>query len=255
MPYNKIMSFRNVKNPEEYAALVEQFLSARESLKQSVRQNKVGVSEAIYQQTQIQQPTITAIEKLEEQIQTQQQPTVSAIEKLGEKIQNANDAASAAEAIVTKEIGEESKQMDSMITDPMQKKSIKETEMERIAVFLEAMNSKRFKTDSMTVDSSDELGGLPVRIDLDRELVKVGNRKVELSLPIVELLYAPGSFVSTQTYDQETIMQYDYLTEHIPKKQLGRSSKYGLILKEKERLRKEDSQLRLALVNNSKGNY
>ena len=60
------MSFRKITNPQEYAALVEQFLSARESLKQSVRQNKVGVSEAIYQQTQIQQPTITAVEKLKD---------------------------------------------------------------------------------------------------------------------------------------------------------------------------------------------
>jgi hypothetical protein len=80
------MSFRKIKNPEEYAALVEQFLSARESLKQSVRQNKLGLTEVEYQQTQAQKRTISAIEKLGEQIQTQQQPTISAIEKLGEKL-------------------------------------------------------------------------------------------------------------------------------------------------------------------------
>ena len=80
------MSFRKVKNPQEYAALVEQFLTARESLKKSVRQNKLGLTESEYQQTLAQQPTISAIEKLGEKIQEQQQPTISAIEKLGEKL-------------------------------------------------------------------------------------------------------------------------------------------------------------------------
>jgi hypothetical protein len=76
------MSVRKITEVKEYRDIVEQFLTARESLKQSVRQNKLGVSEAEYQETQIQQPTITAIEKLGEKIQAQQQPTVSAIENL-----------------------------------------------------------------------------------------------------------------------------------------------------------------------------
>ena len=80
------MSFRKIKNPEEYSTLVNQFLTARESLKQKVRENKLGVSESEYQQTQIQQPTISAIENLGKQIQVEQQPTAIAIKKLTKKL-------------------------------------------------------------------------------------------------------------------------------------------------------------------------
>ena len=65
------MSFRKIKNPKEFTALVEQFLTAREKLKQQVRENKLGVSEAEFQQTQIQKPTISAIKKLSDITESQ----------------------------------------------------------------------------------------------------------------------------------------------------------------------------------------
>jgi hypothetical protein len=238
------MSFRKITNPQEYTALVDQFLTARESLKKSVRQNKLGLSEAEYQQTLAQQPTITAIEKLGEKIQTQQQPTVSAIQKLTEKLskkKQENDAegekaivAEGAKAIPSgiakAEIGEEAdEEFDAA------------TEMERIALFLDRVTSKRFKPGAMTVDSNGLLGGTPVKLDFQRGIARVGDRQAKLSLPLVELLYGPSSAVSKRNYDSDTIIDYNLLTRHIDKKHLGRSSKYQLILNYKERQMREEN--------------
>ena len=171
-----------------------------------MRQNKLGLTEAEFQQTLAQQPTITAIEKLGEQIQIQQQPTVtipsvSAIEKLAEKLtekKQENDAAS--------ENVNEIAEIDE------------EGEMGRIASFLEQMaknrtTSKRFKSGILTVDSDNRLGDLPMELDFDRKVVKVGDRESRLSLPLLELLYAPTSAVFGRAYDRETIKDFERLTE------------------------------------------
>jgi hypothetical protein len=56
----------------------------------------------------------------------------------------------------------------------------------------------------------------------------------------LELLYARPATVSGRAYDQETIRDYDRLTEHITKTQLGRSYKYGLIVRNKQRLENQE---------------
>jgi hypothetical protein len=138
------------------------------------------------------------------------------------------------------EIDQERKQMS-----PMRKQMSPMREMKSIASFLEQMaknrtTNRRFKSGIMTVDSDNFLGGLPVEFDFERKVVSVGDRESKLSLPLLELLYAPTSTVSGRAYDQETIRDYDRLTEHIDKKHAGRSHKYGLILNAQERQKKEE---------------
>ena len=254
------MTFRKVKNPQEYAALVEQFLSARECLKQSVRQNKLGLDESEYQQTQIQQPTINAIEKLGKKIQAEQQPTAIAIKKLTKKLSKKKraippDAKAVPSRIVAEgkakaEIDEEAEREQSMMDEEIDAASeVGEidaaTEMERIASYLDRATSKRFKHGAMTVDSNRLLGGIPVKLDLQSGTVKVGDREAKLTLPLVELLYGPSSAVKKRDYDSDTIIDYDLLTSHIDKTYLGRSSKYQLILGDKERqIRQENLRKR-----------
>jgi hypothetical protein len=84
----------------------------------------------------------------------------------------------------------------------------------------------------MTVDSDNSLGGLPVKIDLDRRIIKVGDKEADLTLPLVQLLFAPSSALSKANFGSSTITDYARLTGHINRKQLGRSFKYGLIIGE-----------------------
>ena len=64
-----------------------------------------------------------------------------------------------------------------------------------------------------------------------------------MTLQLLELLYAPTSAVSGRAYDKQTVRDYERLTEHIDKKQLGRSYKYGLIVDDRERRKRERKQM------------
>ena len=246
------MSFRKITNHQEYSELVEQFLTARESLKNSVRQNKLGLTESEYQQTQIQQPTISAIEKLGEQIQIQQQPTVTAIQKLTEKLtekkqENVNNAEpSGAKAIPSgakaKANGRAKAKAKAEIGEEADEEFDAATEKEKISSYLNRVTSKRFKRGAMTVDSNNLLGGIPIKLDFEHGIARVGNREATLTLPLVELLYGPSTAIDTRNYNSDTVIDYDLLTSHINKQQLGRSSKYQLILNDKERLRREENR-------------
>ena len=172
------MTFRKIRNPEEYSALVDKFLTARESLKQSVLQNKLGLNESEYQQTQIQQPTISAIEKLGEQQQSVlkqiQQPTVTAIEKLTEKM--SEEKQERKQSIMENDTSELKQFITEIDTASELKLKQDEAEMESIASFLEEMAIKRnspkqFKNDIMTVDSANYIGGLPVQFDFMRRVI------------------------------------------------------------------------------------
>jgi hypothetical protein len=189
------------------------FLTARESLKQSVRQNKLGLSEAEYQQTQLQKPIVTAVQQLGEKIsKTQDAAAASAIQKLTEKQENDAASGNVDDAASEFDAASERKQMSAMAGEIDE-----EAEMERIASFSEEMasnrmTSKRYKSGIMTVDSDNRLGDLPVQLDFDRKVVSVGDRESKLSLPLLELLYAPTPAVSARVYDQETIREYERLT-------------------------------------------
>ena len=227
------MSFKKIKNAEDYADLVEKFLTARETLKKNVRENKLGVSEAEYQRIIEQKPTVQAIQRLESKLENIVPSTGELVKSLKNKLEKKKeDVEEEGEEIEeSEEEEEESKSAASSSSSP----SRDFLDDEKVNKLVEKYESVKGPRGTLTVDKNDgTIGGEVVYIYPESKLVIVGTQKAVLTEPLLELLFLPGAQILKRKYDLQTVNAFERLVSHIDKGSLGRSNKYQLILRNQE---------------------
>ena len=232
--------FQKIKNAQEYADLVEKFLTARETLKKNVRENKLGVSESEYQRMIEQKPTVEAIQRLENKLENIVPSTGDLVKSSKNKLEKKKDVEDKNEKLGDEgevgEVGEEVKEdEESAAASSVSSASpgfLDDEKVNKLVAKYEAVKGPR---GTLTVDKDDgTIGEEVVYLYPESRLVVVGSQKAVLTEPLLELLYLPGSQVLKNKYDVQTVNAFERLVSHIDKGSLGRSNKYQLILKKQE---------------------
>ena len=225
--------FQKIKNAEDYVDLVEKFLTARETLKKNVRENKLGVSEAEFQRIAQQKPTVEAIQRLETKLENIVPSTGELVKSLKNKLEKKKeDVEEEGEEIEESEEEEEESKSAALPSLTSSSDFLDDEAVDELVEKYEAVKGPR---GTLTVDKNDgTLGGEVVYKYPESRLIVVGTQKALLTEPLLELLYLPGSQILKRKYDFQTLNAFERLVSHIDKGSLGRSNKYQLILRNQE---------------------